>query len=225
MQIFDDPRRLRLSGMAAAGADVQPQLRLLMLAEALACTAHAPCAGPERRDSRPVYRRQRGRAAAAGLAVRDALPCPAARGTAPQFVAGGGAVRAAVRAARRAGRGHAAAGRRGGGWRCSARFPPPGCPPTPCPCCAAQPRLQAVSAWPLVPPCMGAARTQPIPHILPPPCACRWPPTRPCVSRPLPKIYCMTGTALCRYCWMGLRYREDGCTHNILQILYRTGQN
>ena len=36
MQIFDDPRRLRLSGMAAAGADVQPQLRLLMLAEALA---------------------------------------------------------------------------------------------------------------------------------------------------------------------------------------------
>ena len=34
MQIFDDPRRLRLSGMAAAGADVQPQLRLLMLAEA-----------------------------------------------------------------------------------------------------------------------------------------------------------------------------------------------
>ena len=128
------------------------------------CTAHAPCAGPERRDSRPVYRRQRGRAAAAGLAVRDALPCPAAR-------------------------------------------------------------LQAVSAWPLVPPCMGAARTQPIAHILPPLCACRWPPTRPCVSRPLPKICCMTGTALCRYCWMGLRYREDGCTHNILQILYRTGQN
>ena len=36
MQVFDDPRRLRLSGMAAAGADVQPQLRLLMLAEALA---------------------------------------------------------------------------------------------------------------------------------------------------------------------------------------------
>ena len=36
MQIFDDPRRLRLSGMAAAGADVRPQLRLLMLAEALA---------------------------------------------------------------------------------------------------------------------------------------------------------------------------------------------
>lgn len=55
MQIFDDPRRLRLSGMAAAGADVQPQLRLLMLAEAPCCTAHAPCAGPERRDSRPVY--------------------------------------------------------------------------------------------------------------------------------------------------------------------------
>ena len=38
MQIFDDPRRLRLSGMAAAGADVQPQLRLLMLAEALAAS-------------------------------------------------------------------------------------------------------------------------------------------------------------------------------------------
>ena len=36
MQIFDDPRRLRLSGMAAAGADVRPQLQLLMLAEALA---------------------------------------------------------------------------------------------------------------------------------------------------------------------------------------------
>ena len=36
MQIFDDPRRLRLSGMAAAGADVQPQLRLRMLAGALA---------------------------------------------------------------------------------------------------------------------------------------------------------------------------------------------
>ena len=36
MQVFDDPRRLRLSGMAAAGTDVQPQLRLLMLAEALA---------------------------------------------------------------------------------------------------------------------------------------------------------------------------------------------
>ena len=33
---FDDPRRLRLAGMAAAGADVRPQLRLLMLAEALA---------------------------------------------------------------------------------------------------------------------------------------------------------------------------------------------
>ena len=44
MQIFDDPRRLRLSGMAAAGADVQPQLRLLMLAEALAAppTHRAP---------------------------------------------------------------------------------------------------------------------------------------------------------------------------------------
>ena len=38
MQIFDDPRRLRLSGMAAAGADVRPQLRLLMLAEALAAS-------------------------------------------------------------------------------------------------------------------------------------------------------------------------------------------
>ncbi len=36
MQVFDDPRRLRLAGMAAAGADVYPQLRLLMLAEALA---------------------------------------------------------------------------------------------------------------------------------------------------------------------------------------------
>lgn len=36
MQFFDDPCRLRLSSMAAAGADVQPQLRLLMLAEALA---------------------------------------------------------------------------------------------------------------------------------------------------------------------------------------------
>ena len=114
MQIFDDPRRLRLSGMAAAGADVQPQLRLLMLAEALAAPPTHRALDLSR-DSRPVYRRQRGRAAAAGLAVRDALPCPAARGTAPQFVAGGGAVRAAVRAARRAGRGHAAAGRRGGG--------------------------------------------------------------------------------------------------------------
>lgn len=75
------------------------------------------------------------------------------------------------------------------------------------PCCTTQPRLQAVSAWPLVPPCMGTARTQPIPHILPPPCACRWPSALPCVSRLLPKIYCMTGTAPCRYCWMGLRYR------------------
>ena len=46
MQIFDDPRRLRLSGMAAAGADVQPQLRLLMLAEALA----APCSRAYRRS-------------------------------------------------------------------------------------------------------------------------------------------------------------------------------
>ena len=36
MPVFDDPRRLRLAGMAAAGADVRPQLRLLMLAEALA---------------------------------------------------------------------------------------------------------------------------------------------------------------------------------------------
>ena len=36
MPVFDDPRRLRLAGMAAAGADVCPQLRLLMLAEALA---------------------------------------------------------------------------------------------------------------------------------------------------------------------------------------------
>ena len=36
MPVFDDPRRLRLTDMAAAGADVRPQLRLLMLAEALA---------------------------------------------------------------------------------------------------------------------------------------------------------------------------------------------
>ena len=36
MPVFDDPRRLRLAGMAAAGADVRPQLRLLMLVEALA---------------------------------------------------------------------------------------------------------------------------------------------------------------------------------------------
>ena len=36
MPVFDDPHRLRLAGMAAAGADVRPQLRLLMLAEALA---------------------------------------------------------------------------------------------------------------------------------------------------------------------------------------------
>lgn len=108
MQIFDDPRRLRLSGMAAAGADVQPQLRLLMLTEALA----AP----------PTHR-------ALDLSAETAVLCTAASeavrrrpgwlyvmpSPAPQFVAGGGAVRAAVRAARRAGRGHAAAGRRGGG--------------------------------------------------------------------------------------------------------------
>lgn len=38
MPVFDDMRRLRLAGMAAAGADVRPQLRLLMLAEALAAS-------------------------------------------------------------------------------------------------------------------------------------------------------------------------------------------
>ena len=36
MHGLDDPHRLRLTGMAVAGSDVRPQLRLLMLAEALA---------------------------------------------------------------------------------------------------------------------------------------------------------------------------------------------
>ena len=206
MQIFDDPRRLRLSGMAAAGADVQPQLRLLMLAEALAAppthraldlsaeTAVLCTAASEAVRRRPGW-----------LYVMSSLPrcpwhCPVICGR-RQCCACCGACCPPGGPWSRCSQ---AQGRR---WRCSAQFLPPGCPPTPCPCCAAQPRLQAVSAWPLVPPYMGTARTQPIPHILPPPCACRWPSTLPCVSRLLPKIYCMTGTALCRYCWMGLRYR------------------
>ena len=141
MQIFDDPRRLRLSGMAAAGADVQPQLRLLMLAEALAA--------PPTHRALDLSAETAVLCTAASEAVRRrpgwlyVMPSPAPLPVALPRNLWQACCGACCPPGGPRSRCSRAQGRR---WRCSARFPPPGCPPTPCPCCAVQPRLQAVSA-------------------------------------------------------------------------------
>lgn len=224
MQIFDDPRRLRLSGMAAAGADVQPQLRLLMLAEALAA--------PPTHRALDLSAETAVLCTAASEAVRRrpgwlyVMPSPAPLPVALPRNLWQAAVLCVLRCVLPAGR--AAVTLQPGAGAAVAVFravSASGMPADTLPLLRRAAALTGGLCLATGSPVHRRSADAAIPHILPPPCACRWPPTFPCVSRPLPKIYCMTGTALCRSCWMGLRYREDGCTHNILQILYRTGQN